>query len=141
MPKLSLVTNVGATTYFTFFFFIALCVLYHCCVHAYYISSATGYTTIADVKVHCIKTIKEKNLNGRIQSIILFANRKHLHRFSVLSLSRSSLPKTKYLETKYGILDISSAIFGLYFSYLLFIGIFSQILIWWTVAQMTPAVL
>lgn len=43
-----------------FFFFIALCVLYHCCVHTCYVSSATGYTTIADVKVHCIKTIKEK---------------------------------------------------------------------------------
>lgn len=42
------------------------------------------------------------------------------------------------MEAKY---SISSAIFSLQFSYLLFTGIFSQILMWWTVALLTPAIL
>lgn len=49
--------------------------------------------------------------------------------------------KKKNLETKYSFLAISSAIFSLHFILLLFIGIFCPILIWWTVAQMTPAIL
>lgn len=53
------------------------------------------------------------------------------------SLSRSLTKNKKFLKTKYGILDISSTIFTL----LLFVGIFSQTLIWWTAAQVTPGIL